>query len=227
MIQVEFAGSIGTKQNTKFIVYPFNIKNKDVVKSGTLKLDFKEEIIIVSVQVNENNCKTILSKEEKLELIKKIFSKLICKSKPIFKGIPNWKMAMYEFYEEESLEASKSLLDELLLYDVSKFDENDKLISYLLKSVNLVQNNVKNLEKGRRIYLHLTDHLSENELLIFANIFTNFLKNTYRDYKMEMEYSDQNDETTIYCFNENHKKYTVSKLFPNDDVMKDVLKQIQ
>lgn len=190
-------------------------------------LDFAEEKVIITVEADKNICKRILNKEEKRELINKIFSKFICNSKQIYIGVPNWKIAMYEFYEEESLEVSRSLLDEVLLCDnVTEFNEDNILIECIVKSVNLIQNNISSLEKGKRIYIPLIDKLNSSEILAFSNILNQYLSNTYRSYKMKIEYADQNDETTIYCFNEDYKKYTVCSIFPNDDVMKDVLNNI-
>lgn len=40
MIQVEIAGSVGTKQNTKNVVYPFSLKEKDVIKKREINARF-------------------------------------------------------------------------------------------------------------------------------------------------------------------------------------------
>lgn len=247
MIKVKIQNVKKVKKDTKFTVYPFNVKNGRIIITGNIKLDLiKEEIKIniEKVELRENGkdreciclldtniSKYCLNSKEKLELLKELFFVTVCNYKKLFSDMCNWKLAMFklidENYQDKYDTKTYTLLEELLQYSEDDFKDLDKnsryrLIISIRNSLKVIQEKKESMSK---FDVQSLNNLSKLEITAYSNIMTEYLINKKDDGRINIEYGNLWDETIAkYC---KLTKYTATILFPNKEIMENAMKYVK
>lgn len=247
MIKVKIQNIKKAKQNTKVMVYPFTIKNGRIIITGDIKIDLTKEEIKINIEkvdlqenrkdkericlLDTNISKYCLNSKEKLELLNELFYMTVCNFRKLFNDMCNWKIALFKLIEENYQDKydtkTYTLLEELLQYSSDNFKDLDKnpryrLIISIRNSLKVIQEKKESMSK---FDVQSLDNLSKLEITAYSNIMTEYLINKKDDGRINIEYGDLWGETIAkYC---KLTKYTISPLFPNKEIMEEVLKHIK
>lgn len=247
MIKVKIQNIKKAKQNTKFVVYPFTIKNGRIIITGNIKIDFIKEDIKIKIEkinlkdngkdekciclLDTNISKYCLNSKEKLELLNELFYMTVCNFRKLFNDMCNWKIAMFNLIEENYKDKydtnTYTFLEELLQYREDDFKSYNKNSKYRL--IISIRNSVKVIrEKSQlktRFDVQSLNNLNKTEICAYSNIMTNYLVNKKDDGRISIEYGDLWGETIAkYC---KLTKYTIKPLFPNKEIMENAMKYIK
>lgn len=246
MIKVKIQNVKEAKQNTKFMAYPFTVKNGRLIILGDIKIDLVKETISIQVDkvnlknnekdksciclLDTNISKYCLNSKEKVEVLKEVFYMFVCNSRRLYSDVYNWKLAMFklieENYQDKYCPHTYSLLEELLHYKEEDFNGNEKnsrqrLIISIRNSVKVIQ---EKKELHTKFEVQSLDNLNKTEIIAYSNIMTRYLENKKDDGRINIEYGDHWGETTA-----NYSKlikYTISPIFPNKEIMEDALRHL-
>lgn len=242
MIKVKLESVKRDDEKQNFSVYPFSIKRDNIIINGVVKLDIEEKKICVKVL--EYNIKSsikkksyislldtnignyCLNKEEKIALMKEIFYIFVYKQKTSMFSMSNQEIAMFEFEEENGSEDKTTLLNEFLKYKETDFNDSKKrerLIANLVRSIKIFKTcNLDNIKSDEVIELQFIKYLNSNERLYYIDIFNEYLKQEYKDFRVGIEKCRRIGKLLVYCFK--LKKYTITPLFPNKEIEENALR---
>lgn len=238
-VKIEEVKRDDEKQN--FFNYPFSIQRDSILIYGVIKLDLENKKIkvnILKVKINTWYCslpymmdftsKYCLEKEEKLALMKEIFYIFVCKYKvPLF-NFSNRDIAMFEFDEVNCKREKTTLLNEFLKYKQTDFNEHNKkerLLTYIIYSIKTLKKyNTENIREDEIFELLFIKHMNSNDKLYYLEIFNDYLKQEYDDIRVDIEKCRRIGKLLVYCYR--LKKYTITPIFPNKEIMDNAMQYI-
>lgn len=134
-MKVKIKNARGIRFSARPITLSLKVKSNGEVTYGDLVLDFMESYINVDIERE-------LSKKERLDLLKEIFSRLVY-NQEYWQEIANMRLRDLQKEDEDN---DLTILDEILTYDKSEFNTNiniEQIICYVKESYEAIKEGIK------------------------------------------------------------------------------------
>ncbi len=148
------------------------LKNDGASIPGEITIDFSLETIIIDFG-------RLLSKEEKLEILKEVFYNFcICTSKKYYKENLNDVDTYVVIFKHDESNKKLTLMENLMQYpqnEFKAFNKRECVLAEIITSYNIIKNKGVGKDK-ERVLQNLEYDLDETDIIKYENILQRYLK---------------------------------------------------